>query len=208
MFFDMFRKAMALQLLETLWPCVKNLTFSHLANAVWLTSANHWLKRHEKTTKITGDDGWLGGFNGCIPCTLQGINISHLGKRKIIFKTPFLGDMLVPWRVFFMRPTLCSSQLSRGKKAFDISFSRKTSNILASENWCLEDDCFLLGQKAYFQGQMLVLRSVFGMSQVQLPSFHPQKKCLELSCWCRSVRIGSEVRELLFWWQKTWIFGP
>ena len=28
--------------------------------------------------------------------TLQGINISHLGKRKIM---PFLGDMLVPWRV-------------------------------------------------------------------------------------------------------------
>ena len=33
--------------------------------------------------------------------TLQGTNISHLGKRKIIFKMPFLGDMLVPWRVFF-----------------------------------------------------------------------------------------------------------
>ena len=32
--------------------------------------------------------------------TLQGINISHLGKRKIIFKMPFWGDMLVPWRVF------------------------------------------------------------------------------------------------------------
>ena len=31
--------------------------------------------------------------------TLQGINISHLGKRNIIFKMPFLGDMLVPWRV-------------------------------------------------------------------------------------------------------------
>ena len=31
--------------------------------------------------------------------TLQQINISHLGKRKIIFKMPFLGDMLVPWRV-------------------------------------------------------------------------------------------------------------
>jgi len=31
--------------------------------------------------------------------TLQGINISHLGKRKIIFKMPFSGDMLVPWRV-------------------------------------------------------------------------------------------------------------
>ena len=31
--------------------------------------------------------------------TLQGINISHLGKRKIIFKMLFFGDMLVPWRV-------------------------------------------------------------------------------------------------------------
>ena len=28
--------------------------------------------------------------------TLQGINISHVGKRKIIFKMPFWGDMLVP----------------------------------------------------------------------------------------------------------------
>ena len=30
---------------------------------------------------------------------IQGINISHLGKRKIIFKMPFWGDMLVPWGV-------------------------------------------------------------------------------------------------------------
>ena len=33
--------------------------------------------------------------------TLQGMNISHLGKRKIIFKMPFLGDMLVPWYSFY-----------------------------------------------------------------------------------------------------------
>ena len=33
--------------------------------------------------------------------TLLGTNISHLRKRKIIFKMPFWGDMLVPWRVFF-----------------------------------------------------------------------------------------------------------
>ena len=26
-------------------------------------------------------------------------HISHLGKRKILFKIPFLGDMLIPWRV-------------------------------------------------------------------------------------------------------------
>ena len=30
-------------------------------------------------------------------------HISHLGKRKIIFKMPFLGDMLVPWRVVFWK---------------------------------------------------------------------------------------------------------
>ena len=30
---------------------------------------------------------------------LQGINISHLGKRKIIFKMSFLGYVLVSWRV-------------------------------------------------------------------------------------------------------------
>ena len=35
--------------------------------------------------------------------TLQGINISHLGNRKIIFKMPFLGDMLVPWRVLSLK---------------------------------------------------------------------------------------------------------
>ena len=34
--------------------------------------------------------------------TLQQINISHLGKRKIIFNMLFLGDMLVPWRVFHL----------------------------------------------------------------------------------------------------------
>ena len=31
-----------------------------------------------------------------------GINISHLGKRKIIFKRDFWWDMLVPWRVNLM----------------------------------------------------------------------------------------------------------
>ena len=37
--------------------------------------------------------------------TLQGINISHLGK--IIFKMPFLGDMLVPWRVSYIIVSYC-----------------------------------------------------------------------------------------------------
>ena len=34
--------------------------------------------------------------------TLQGINISHLGKRKLIFKTALERDMLVPRRVYGM----------------------------------------------------------------------------------------------------------
>ena len=37
---------------------------------------------------------------GSKSCTLQGTDISHLGKRKSIFKMLFLGDMLVPWRVY------------------------------------------------------------------------------------------------------------
>ena len=45
------------------------------------------LKRHQRFFKEIKVD------------TLQGINISHLGKRKIIFKMPFFGDMLVSWRV-------------------------------------------------------------------------------------------------------------
>ena len=42
--------------------------------------------------------------------TLQGINISHLGKRKIIFKMPFWGDMLVPRRVPPMR-SICKGHV-------------------------------------------------------------------------------------------------
>ena len=34
--------------------------------------------------------------------TLQGTNISHLGKRKIIFKSDFWWDMLIPRKFFFL----------------------------------------------------------------------------------------------------------
>ncbi len=40
--------------------------------------------------------------------TLQGTNISHLGKRKISFKSGLLGDMLIPWREGFPIALLCS----------------------------------------------------------------------------------------------------
>ena len=43
-------------------------------------------------------------FSILIGNTLQGTNISHLGKRKIIFKSALLWDMLVPRRV---KPWIC-----------------------------------------------------------------------------------------------------
>ena len=45
--------------------------------------------------------GNLDGFGGIRLeiNTLQGTNICHLGKRKIIFESDFVRDMLVPRRV-------------------------------------------------------------------------------------------------------------
>ena len=61
---------------------------------------------HEKKKQLFSVKPWNYAWGDIVPIdnaheinTLQGINISHLGKRKIIFKMPFLGDMLVPWRV-------------------------------------------------------------------------------------------------------------
>ena len=60
--------------------------------------------------------------------TLQGINISHLGKRKIIFKMPFLGDMLVPWRVYF-----CFRFLRNRKVFFKILWKKHPCERLGTE---------------------------------------------------------------------------
>ena len=45
--------------------------------------------------------------------TLQGTNISHLGKRKIIFKSTLVGDVLVPRKLIYMMRHL--SILAAGK---------------------------------------------------------------------------------------------
>ena len=50
---------------------------------------HHWILWANGTSRVQWWDSH----------TLQGINISHLGKRKIIFKSDFWWDMLVPWRV-------------------------------------------------------------------------------------------------------------
>ena len=65
--------------------------------------------------------------------TLQGINISHLGKRKIIFKMPFLGDMLVSWRVF---TSCCISIISKVWRFLKFGQKKqKISSFSGKESW-------------------------------------------------------------------------
>ena len=89
--------------------------------------------------------------------TLQGINISHLGKRKIIFKMPFLGDMLVPWRVsiFKLQPFSLFSNLNirlvptRTKKSFQVPSAPQWfqwSHCITSNQGCWETGWFRIGE--------------------------------------------------------------
>ena len=93
--------------------------------------------------------------------TLQGINISHLGKRKIIFKMPFLGDMLVPRRVVqsFCKPfhrKECKCSAPNTCSSFRCSFSlshhlpktcqRKFHHLFISKGFCVTlEDLKMLG---------------------------------------------------------------
>ena len=96
--------------------CIKLPTLKKAAKTQkTLVNSNPWLRAQQlsqpqisrvQTSKPTNDMPWYGHWfmTGSLYSTLQGINISHLGKRKIIFKMPFLGDMLVPWRVTHYNP--------------------------------------------------------------------------------------------------------
>ncbi len=55
-----------------------------------------------------------------IDVTLQGTHISHLGKRKTIFKSAFRWDMLVPRRVMYSFPIFSSFQIWKLSE-FDIA---------------------------------------------------------------------------------------
>ena len=54
-------------------------------------------KNSEELTRGTSRKSEVGGV--LRKTTLQGTNISHLGKRKIVFQSALGGDMLVPRRV-------------------------------------------------------------------------------------------------------------
>ena len=63
-------------------------TVSWVATKKFPQFLSKWIKRGKKTVL----------FSEFTMIYLQEINISHLGKRKIIFKIDFSGDMLVPRR--------------------------------------------------------------------------------------------------------------
>ena len=81
-----------------------------------------FLKWRAKNVRLGKNQSKKGGKKG----TLQEINISHLGKRKIIFKMPFLGDMLVPWRV---HPMCLALKVSCIQNCHDLSRFRLPSQF-------------------------------------------------------------------------------
>ena len=92
-----FRKFLAYRLSPPLtirWTCylpLLNKPAKDLRQVAHLLGSVSWCINSVGSLGIGG----IGNYKD----TLEGINISHLAKRKIIFKMPFLGDMLVPWRV-------------------------------------------------------------------------------------------------------------
>ena len=135
--------------------------------------------------------------------TLQGINISHLGKRKIIFKMPFLGDMLVPWRVldcfhifFFGWPCfniISPSWIGGGKVKFMVKFHfggfRNTKTCGGMVCWFFHIFQFpLLGAlRIWLQLQMVVAL----LSETPWPSGAP--RCRISHGWC--------LMSWVFWWK-------
>ena len=81
---------------ETVWLEISGVVVSSKS----FLSSEFALKSYCKSQKGSRKS-WPGKMTPVFFSTLQGINISHLGKRKIIFKSEFWWDMLVPWRVNF-----------------------------------------------------------------------------------------------------------
>ena len=77
-------------------PSMKGSMMQYLSFGKWFLTNLENLESHPKIC-------WLCPWH--VPYTLQGTNISHLGKRKIIFKSDFwwdMYDMLVTKRVFLV----------------------------------------------------------------------------------------------------------
>ena len=76
--------------------------------------------------------------NSCIWTTLQEINISHLGKKNIIFKMDFSGDMLVPRRVHFRGIWLVQGHIQGEKNPIKLDWLNTHGNTkqCPRHSWC------------------------------------------------------------------------
>ena len=81
--------------------CGKHPYLGHTGMALpaWRKNPTNQPKKHPKHAKNCPQE-----------CTLLGIHISHLGKRKIIFEMDFSGDMLVPRRVYNRSPNFLQAK--------------------------------------------------------------------------------------------------
>ena len=85
------------------FPKASNVWKSHFQAGIfhWPRHKSQWLQKWIQHLRVSAVTRIATFWKIESTYTLQGINISHLGKRKIIFKMPFLGDVLVSWRVFY-----------------------------------------------------------------------------------------------------------
>ena len=94
----------------------------------------------------------------CDPCekkgrgTLQGINISHLGKRKIMFKSEFWWDMLGIWRVY--TPPKKNERLEISTKMEVLVLLDEFSDVKAG--WCSGFQWLVCGGVTFFGIQFIV----------------------------------------------------
>ena len=125
----------------------------------------------------------------------QEINISHLGKRKIIFKMDFSGDMLIPWRVLITyksrddpprKPTLALAKLPTptwplprwhpydGPPLIGAPFGNMVAlcwnERIAPENRWLEDEAFPF-RRFFFLRLVVQSRNALFIFQIGLPFF-------------------------------------
>ena len=135
----------------------KRQSVSLLGSMPYLPSCD-W-KIPKSSDRFVGNQGWF-FFSGIY--TLQGINISHLGKRKIIFKMPFLRDILIPWRVTvplvgaqpWILPLICSSFRRKNLSSFPLLIcSSRYAQIRIPITWCFINSRNLMELKAIHPGK-------------------------------------------------------
>ena len=140
--------------------------------------------------------------------TLQGTNISHLGKRKIIFKMPFLGERLVPWRV---APVAQWSNASSASTLLETNIVPATDGIPKKGNDRLPNIIFLGGKLLVSgRGWDLGYPAVFGLSFSSIgpcPSAY-LKANMNCNSWPGCILFMAQRRETSINWVPDFVLQP